>query len=81
MGKKNLRRVSVLVTAQTLKNLQRLANMSGYNAAGPGDRQAHQGKDAVAESGRYHCWTVNDILHYGTRGAGRRSEFGKEYWP
>ena len=31
MGKKNLRRVSVLVTAQTLKNLQRLANMSGYD--------------------------------------------------
>ena len=34
MGKKNLRRVSVLVTAQTLKNLQRLANMSGYNELG-----------------------------------------------
>ena len=34
MGKKNLRRVSVLVTAQTLKNLQRLANISGYNELG-----------------------------------------------
>ena len=34
MGKKNLRRVSVLVTAQTLKNLRRLANMSGYNELG-----------------------------------------------
>ena len=34
MGKKNLRRVSVMVTAQTLKNLQRLANMSGYNELG-----------------------------------------------
>lgn len=34
MGKKNLRRVSMLVTAQTLKNLQRLANMSGYNELG-----------------------------------------------
>ena len=34
MGKKNLRRVSVLVTAQPLKNLQRLANMSGYNELG-----------------------------------------------
>lgn len=34
MGKKNLRRVSVLVTEQTLKNLQRLANMSGYNELG-----------------------------------------------
>ena len=32
--KKNLRRLSVLVTAQTLKNLQRLANMSGYNELG-----------------------------------------------
>ena len=30
-NKKNLRRVSVLISAQTLYNLQRLAVMGGYN--------------------------------------------------
>lgn len=30
MNKKNMRRVSLLVTAQTAKNLDRLAAMSGY---------------------------------------------------
>lgn len=34
MSKKNLRRVSFLVTAQTSKNLQRLANMCGYRETG-----------------------------------------------
>ena len=30
MNKKNMRRLSILVTAQTAKNLERLAAMSGY---------------------------------------------------
>jgi hypothetical protein len=30
MDKKNLRRINVVVTAQTLGNLQKLAAMSGY---------------------------------------------------
>ncbi len=30
MGKKNMRRVSMLITAQTLWNLERLCRMSGY---------------------------------------------------
>lgn len=30
MNKKNMRRMSILVTAQTAKNLERLAAMSGY---------------------------------------------------
>lgn len=34
MSKKNLRRVSFLVTAQTAKNLQRLAAMCGYRKTG-----------------------------------------------
>ena len=32
--KKNLRRVSVLVTPQTLYNLERLADMAGYGHVG-----------------------------------------------
>ena len=34
MSKKNLRRISILVTAQTAKNLQRLAAMCGYRETG-----------------------------------------------
>lgn len=34
MAKKNLQRVSVLVTPQTLYNLERLANMAGYGHIG-----------------------------------------------
>lgn len=34
MNKKNMRRVSLLVTAQTAKNLDRLAAMSGYFEVG-----------------------------------------------
>ncbi len=34
MNKKNMRRVSMLVTAQTAKNLDRLAIMSGYYEIG-----------------------------------------------
>lgn len=34
MSKKNLRRVSMLVTAQTAKNLERLADMCGYREIG-----------------------------------------------
>lgn len=34
MSKKNLRRLSVLVTAQTAKNLERLADMAGYREIG-----------------------------------------------
>ena len=34
MRKKNLRRISVLVTAQTAKNLERLAAMCGYRELG-----------------------------------------------
>lgn len=34
MSKKNLRRISVLVTAQTAKNLERLADMAGYREIG-----------------------------------------------
>lgn len=34
MGKKNLRRVSMLVTAQTAKNLERLAQMDGQASVG-----------------------------------------------
>ena len=34
MSKKNLRRVSFLVTAQTAKSLQRLAAMCGYRETG-----------------------------------------------
>lgn len=34
MNKKNMRRVSMLVTAQTAKNLDRLAAMSGYFEVG-----------------------------------------------
>lgn len=34
MGKKNLRRISVLVTAQTAKNLERLAQMDGQPTIG-----------------------------------------------
>lgn len=34
MNKKNMRRVSLLVTAQTAKNLDRLATMSGYFEVG-----------------------------------------------
>lgn len=34
MNKKNMRRVSMLVTAQTAKNLERLAAMSGYYELG-----------------------------------------------
>lgn len=30
MNKKNMRRMSILVTAQTAKNLERLAAMPGY---------------------------------------------------
>lgn len=30
VNKKNLRRISIVVTAQTAKNLERLAAMSGY---------------------------------------------------
>lgn len=34
MNKKNMRRVSMLVTAQTLGNLEKLAAMSGYHEVG-----------------------------------------------
>lgn len=34
MSKKNLRRISILVTAQTSKSLQRLAAMCGYRETG-----------------------------------------------
>lgn len=34
MRKKNMRRVSMLVTAQTAKNLERLAAMCGYREIG-----------------------------------------------
>lgn len=34
MNKKNMRRVSMLVTAQTAKNLDRLAVMAGYHETG-----------------------------------------------
>lgn len=34
MNKKNMRRVSILVTAQTLGNLEKLAAMSGYHEIG-----------------------------------------------
>ena len=33
-NRKNMRRLSVLVTAQTAKNLERLAMMSGYGELG-----------------------------------------------
>ena len=47
--KKNLRRISELVTAQTLGNLDLLAAMCGYKDRGAGDRQAGAGENAVAE--------------------------------
>lgn len=34
MQKKNMRRLSILVTAQTAKNLEKLAAMSGYREIG-----------------------------------------------
>lgn len=34
MSKKNMRRISALVTAQTAKNLERLASMCGYREMG-----------------------------------------------
>ena len=34
MNKKNMRRVSMLVTAQTAYNLEKLAAMSGYHEVG-----------------------------------------------
>ena len=34
MSKKNMRRISILVTAQTAKNLERLASMCGRSDAG-----------------------------------------------
>ena len=34
MGKKNMRRISILVTAQTAHNLERLADMDGSRNAG-----------------------------------------------
>lgn len=34
MSKKNLRRISILVTAQTANNLHRLASMCGYREIG-----------------------------------------------
>ena len=34
MSKKNMRRSSILVTAQTAKNLERLASMCGYREIG-----------------------------------------------
>lgn len=34
MKKKNLRRISLLVTAQTIKNLERLAQMDGQGSIG-----------------------------------------------
>lgn len=34
MNKKNMRRVSMLVTAQTIYNLEKLAAMSGYHEIG-----------------------------------------------
>lgn len=34
MNKKNMRRVSMLITSQTLKNLDRLAVMAGYHEMG-----------------------------------------------
>lgn len=34
MNKKNMRRVSILVTAQTLGNLEKLAAISGYHEIG-----------------------------------------------
>lgn len=34
MNKKNMRRVSILVTAQTLGNLEKMAAISGYHEIG-----------------------------------------------
>lgn len=34
MSKRNMRRISILVTAQTAKNLERLAFMCGYREIG-----------------------------------------------
>lgn len=34
MGKKNMRRISILVTAQTVHNLERLADMDGSRNVG-----------------------------------------------
>ena len=34
MSKKNMRRISILVTAQTLHNLEHLADMAGYREIG-----------------------------------------------
>ena len=35
MSKKNMRRISILVTAQTAKNLERLASPCGYREIRP----------------------------------------------
>ena len=48
-GKKNMRRISVLVTAQTAYNLEKLAAMCGYREQGPCNRQAGERKNAATE--------------------------------
>ena len=59
MSNKNFRRLSVLVTAQTAHNLQRLAQMAGYRETGRGvDKLVREkmmnlkGSDSVDKSGK-----------------------------
>ena len=56
MSKKNMRRISILVTAQTAKNLERLASMCGYRK---NDLPAYGRSDAWGKKGetdmRYRC--------------------------
>lgn len=68
MSKKNMRRISILVTAQTAKNLERLASMCGYREIGmvvdkltreKNDLSAYGRSDAGGKKGetnmRYRC--------------------------
>lgn len=56
MSKKNMRRISILVTAQTAKNLERLASMCGYREIGDGGGQADQRKNDLPAYGRSDAW-------------------------
>ncbi len=56
MSKKNMRRISILVTAQTAKNLERLASMCGYREIGMVVDKLTREKNDLPAYGRSDAW-------------------------
>jgi hypothetical protein len=67
-NKKNLRRISIVVTAQTLWHLNRLCAMNGW-----GEKDIGRAIDKLV---RASCSDITDIEHY--KGGGNHGEKNKQ---